>query len=45
MNYIENLWAWIKNEVYKRKRFLTTPEKIWNYSKELFFSDDCESLI
>lgn len=45
MNPIENVWAWMKDELYKVKDELNSDLKLKNRIKKLFFSDECEKLI
>lgn len=44
LNPIENVWAWLKNEIYMKRKRLTSKEVLWNYVKIKFFSDECRSL-
>jgi transposase len=44
MNPIENIWAWLKDEIYKHRATLNSKDRIWNFARRRFFSEECEIL-
>jgi transposase len=44
MNPIENIWSWLKNEIYINRKKVNTKEKLWRFAQKSFLSEKCKTL-
>ena len=45
INIIENVWAYLKDYAEKKKKFIKTRDDLWEHTKKVFLSSECDDLI
>ncbi|KAL4500869.1 hypothetical protein ABPG72_020103 [Tetrahymena utriculariae] len=45
MNPIENVWAFVKDQLQKNKEKIQNKEQLWQHAQKAFFSSECSLLI
>ena len=45
LNSVENVWAFLKDELWKKRSSITSPESLFAVAKECFFSQECRHFI